>query len=233
MTAKEMQYNFELKFGQHDQLDKKFTSHDVDIFLNAAQDDLVEGFYSARVNPQSRYFEMDERARAMMALLIESTVIVDTGEGSGQWITNDSALHENAIFIILPADFLYALEEQCSISYIDCNLMTTTKQSRVLPVTHDEYTINIDNVYKKPWRDLVWRMDFGDGDGKKMHELIYGTDIIINSYRLRYLRTPIAINIVAGTDCELNPILHEEIVDRAVTAAVKSIPQEVEQNLQT
>jgi hypothetical protein len=223
-----MQYNFELKFGQQNQLDKKFTSHDVDIFLNAAQDDLVEGFYSARINPQSRYFEMDERARAMMALLIESTVIT-----SGSFDTSDPALHPNAVFATLPADFLYALEEQCSISYTDCNLVTTTKQSRVLPITHDEYTINIDNVYKKPWRDLIWRMDFGDTGGKKKHELIHGIDITINSYRLRYLRTPSAINIVAGTDCELNPILHEEVVDRAVMAAVKSIPQEVEQNLQT
>ena len=223
MTAQEMQYNFELKLGQQNKLDKKFTSYDVDFFLNASQDDLVEGFYSARINPQSRYFEMDERARAMLALLIESTVI-------SSFTTSDPALHPNALFADLPADFLYALEEQCSISYTDCNSVETTKQSRVLPVTHDEYTINIDNVYKKPWRDLVWRMDFGDTAGLKKHELIYGEGITINYYRLRYLRTPISINIVAGTDCELNPILHEEVVDRAVGAAIKSIPQEVEQN---
>lgn len=228
MISQEMQYNFELKFGQQNKLDKVFTSHDIDIFLNAAQDDLVEGFYSSRINPLSRYFEMDERARAMMALLIESTVIP-----SGSFTTSDPALHPDAVFVTLPADFLYALEEQCSISYSDCNSVTTTKQSKVLPITHDEYTINIDNVYKKPWRDLIWRMDFGDTDGKKKHELIYGEDITINLYRLRYLRTPSAINIVAGTDCELNPILHEELVDRAVAAAVKSIPREVEPNLQT
>ena len=76
-------------------------------------------------------------------------------------------------------------------------------------------------------------MDFGDTGGLKKHELIYGEGITIGRYRLRYLRTPSAINIVAGTDCELNPILHEEVVDRAVAAAVKSIPQEIEQNLQT
>jgi len=228
MTAQEMQYNFELKLGELDKLDKKFTSYDINMFLNASQDDLVEGFYSARINPQSRYFEMDERARAMLALLIESTVIP-----SSSFPTPDADLHPNAVFVLLPANFLYALEEQCSISYTDCNSATTTKQSRVLPITHDEYTINIDNVYKKPWRDLVWRMDFGDTDGKKKHELIYGEGITINYYRLRYLRTPSAINIVAGTDCELNPILHEEVVDRAVAAAIKSIPQEVEQNLQT
>ena len=43
MTSQQMQYSFELKLGQHDKLDKEFTSHDVALFLNAAQDDLVDG----------------------------------------------------------------------------------------------------------------------------------------------------------------------------------------------
>jgi len=221
-----MQYNFELKLGQQDQLDKKFSSFDVAMFLNAAQDDLVEGFYSARINPQSRYFEMDERARAMLALLIENAYITS-------FTDDDAALHPNAVFATLPADFLYALKEQCSISYSDCDSVTTTKESKVLPVTHDEYVINIDNVYKKPWRDLVWRMDFGDTGGRKKHELIYGDGITISSYRLRYLRIPSPINIIDGDDCELNPILHEEVVDRAVRAAIRSIPEEVKQNIET
>ena len=226
MTAQEMQYNFELKLGQETKLEKKFTSHDVDIFLNSAQEDLVQGFYSSRINPQSRYFEMDERARAMLALLIESDVI-------SSFTTSDAALHLNAVFAELPTNFLYALEEQCKVTYLDCNSEAETKWSRVLPITHDEYTINIDNVYKKPYRDLVWRMDFGDTDGRKKHELIFGSGITILSYRLRYLRAPSAINIVNGTDCELNSILHDEVVDRAVAYAIKSIPQEIEQNLQS
>lgn len=218
MTAQEMQYNFELKLGQQDRLEKKFTSYDVDFFLIGAQNDLVEGFYSSRINPESRYFEMDERARAMLALLIESTTITSFDSASPE-------LHPNAVFVTLPGNFLYALEEQCGVSYTDCNDAAATRDSRVLPVTHDEYTINIDNVYKKPYRDLVWRMDFGDTGGRKKHELIYGTGVSITSYRLRYLRTPIAINIVNGVDCELNPILHEEVVDRAVAVAVRSVPE--------
>ena len=228
MTAQEMQYNFELKRSEHNSLNKQFMSYDIAFFLNASQDDLVEGFYSSRINPGGRYFEMDERARAMLALLIESTSIL-----SAAFDSSDAALHSNAVFVDLPADFLYALEEECNISYSDCNSTTTTKKSRVLPIRHDEYRMNIDNVYKKPWRDLVWRMDFGDTSGLKKHELIYGSGITINSYRLRYLRKPTAINIITGVDCELNPILHEEVVDKAVAISLRSVEKQVEPNLQT
>ena len=36
---------------------------------------------------------------------------------------------------------------------------------------------------------------------------------------MRYLKKPGRINILTGVDCQLNSILHEEIVDRAVTYA--------------
>ena len=228
MTSQEMQYNFEVKLHEQNLLNKTFSSYDVAFLLNAAQDDLVEGFYSSRINPNSRYFELDERARAMLALLIESTLIV-----AASFDSSDAALHDNAVFVDLPANFLYALEEECTVAYIDCNNSSTTTISRVLPIRHDEYRMNISNIYKKPWRDLVWRMDFGDVGGNKKHELIYGAGITVNNYRLRYLRKPTAINIITGVDCELNSILHEEVVERAVAAAIRSIPKQVEPNLQT
>ena len=78
MTSQEMQYHFELKLGVQDKTEKPFTSYDVNRLLNAEQDHLIEGFYSSRINPDSRYFEMDERARAMLALLVENTVIAST-----------------------------------------------------------------------------------------------------------------------------------------------------------
>ena len=227
MTSEEMQYYFELKLSQQDKLDKLFSSFDVNLFLNGAQDDLVEGFYSSRINPQSRYFEMDERARAMLGLLVENETVL-----AAAFDSSDAALHSNAVFVTLPATFLYALEESCTVSYSDCDGNTTNTTARVLPIRHDEYSMNFENVYKKPWRKLVWRMDFGATSGNKKHELIYGDDTSITVYRLRYLRKPVAINILTGVDCELNTILHEEVVDRAVASALKTIPQNVEPNLQ-
>ena len=226
MTAQEMQYNFELKIHEQNIAEKSFSSYDVQFLLNAAQNDLVEGFYSARINPRSRYFEMDERARAMLALLIENHTTTSFDDA-------DAALHDNAVFVDLPSDFLYALKENCVVSYSDCNGTTTTKNTRVLPITHDEYEMNIDNVYKKPYRDLVWRMDFGDTGGLKKHELIHGSDITITRYNLRYLRKPSAIDIVNGTDCELNDMLHQEVVDRAVAAALRTMPQNVEPTIES
>ena len=229
MTSQEMQYNFELKAGENNILEKTFSSYDVAMFLNNAQDELVDGFYSSRLRPESRYFEMDERARAMLAFLIESAEVLQAN-----FVTSDAALHQNGVFVNLPSDFLYALKEECTVSYVDCNNTTTTRSSRVLPVTHDEYMLNIDNVYKKPYRDLIWRMDFAGSSGIKKHELISSSDITVTIYRLRYLRKPNRININNGVDCELNEILHDEVVNRALSIALASRQlKQVEQNIES
>lgn len=227
MTAQEMHYNFELMLNEQGMMDKSFTSYDVSMFLNRSQNDIVEGFYSSRINPESGYFELDERARAMLAFLIESTQIL-----AAAFDNSSNKLHDNAVFADLPSNFLYALEEDCTVSYTDCNGSSGSRKARVLPIRHDEYSMNINNVYKKPWRDLVWRMDFSGSSGQKKHELIYGEGTSITVYRLRYLRKPVEIDINNGVDCELNPMLHEEVVDRAVAFALASkamVKQNVEQ----
>jgi len=69
-------------------------------------------------------------------------------------------------------------------------------------------------------------MDYNSPTGDmKRHELITDGTYILQSYKLRYLRRPVRINILDGTDCELNSNLHEEIVDRAVRFAGSTLPQ--------
>ena len=81
-----------------------------------------------------------------------------------------------------------------------------------------------------PYEDLIWRMDgFESVPGIKKHELITDGVIGITNYNMRYLKRPSDINVLTATgDCELNVMLHEKIVDRAVMIAVSTVPKQVQ-----
>lgn len=214
-----MQYHFELKLNQFHSVDKVFTSTDIAVFLNKAQEDLLNDRYSKKDGQRNQFFESDEKNRSEIGSLIRNHTV-----NTGSFVTSGMQLHKNAVFASLPPDYLYSLQEMCVVGYVDCNDDNVTGDAKVLPIRHDEYAANIDNPYGKPYKKLVWRMDYG-ATGTKRHELIHADDQYIQSYVLRYIKKPTAINIITGADCELNDILHEEIVDRAVIIALATIPQ--------
>lgn len=212
-----MQYHFELKLNQFHTIEKVFTSTDITMFLNLAQDQFINDRYSKKDGDKVTYFESDEKNRLELGSLIKSTVITN-------FVTADAALHPNGQFASLPSDYLYSLQEMCVVGYVDCNTDNATGSAKVLPIRHDEYMMNIKNPFGNPYKELVWRMDYGV-TGTKKHELIHAIDQTITSYTLRYLRKPIAININTGVDCELHESVHEEIVDRAIVIALAMISQ--------
>lgn len=219
MTAQEMQYHFELKLNQFHSIEKTYTSTDVSAFLNLAQDQLIEDRYSKKVGSIISFFEADEKTRMELGSLIANHIV-----NTGSFDTTNIALHPDALFAALPSNYLYSLQEMAVVSYVDCNNDSATGIAKVLPIRHDEYLMNIDNPYGKPYRKLVWRMDYGS-TGAKKHELVHGSGETISSYKLRYLRKPTAIDINTGVDCELHEVLHEEIVDRAILIALAMISQ--------
>jgi hypothetical protein len=218
MTAQEMQYHFELKLHEFHVPEKTFTSVDVSGFLNMGQDEVVNDRYSPKEGKTLSYFEVDEKTRVELGNLIDNFNATGSSFNS-----TDSALHTNAIFVSLPSEMLYPISEMCTVAYVDCNGAAATEEAKVIPIRHDEYSANINNPFSKPYKKLVWRMDYGN-TGTKKHELIYGTGNIISLYRLRYLKRPVAIDINNGVDCELHSSVHEEIVNRAVIIALSTIP---------
>ena len=214
-----MQYHFELKLNQFHSIEKFYSSTDIAVFLNLAQDQLVQDRYSKKVGSIISFFEADEKTRMELGSLIANHIV-----NTGSFDTTDIALHPNALFAALPSNYLYSLQEMCSVNYADCNNDSVTGNANVIPIRHDEYQMNIENPYGKPYRKLVWRMDYGS-TGTKKHELVHGPSETISSYKLRYLRKPTVIDINNGVDCELHESVHEEIVDRAIIIALAMISQ--------
>lgn len=105
----------------------------------------------------------------------------------------------------------------------------------VLPISYVEYTRLMSKPFKRPVKSQAWRL-LDSSEGTKRVELIVGPSDNIVKYSFRYIRKPKPIILgdldglsiegetgqgVNPTDvgCELDPILHQEILQRAVELA--------------
>jgi len=218
MNAPEMQYAFEIRFNQIDNFNNlRLDSDRIEDYLNLSQEQELQDRYDKFTGSPRRKFEATEKIRRELGNLISSTTIQNASFDS-----SDGDLHNDAFFVTLPTDYLYALEERCVIQDSDGN----TGVAKVIPITYDEYIENVDNPFLEPDDDLAWRLDYGltGVTGAKKHEVIHSNDVTIQSYSVRYLRRPqdIVLHPTDYQDCELDESLHNNIVSRAVSLAAMS-----------
>lgn len=115
------------------------------------------------------------------------------------------------------------------------------KYFQVIPLRYDEYTRLMSKPFKRPLKHQAWRLinsgTVSNGDYIKFAEIITSPDYDNDNslvYTLRYLRRPLPIIVgnideltiggktyanVSSKGCELDPILHEDILQRAVELA--------------
>ena len=146
----------------------------------------------------------------------------------------------NGVIFDLPPSFLYSVQEGVRTS------LEAQTYVEVLPITHDYYYANIDNPFKQPWKNTLWRLDIsrrikgqGNEDGTtdneapsaKRVEIIGPAGATINDYFIRYLKYPRRIVVDTKTPAnqissELDESLHNDIVAAAVRIAVASMRPE-------
>jgi hypothetical protein len=193
-----------------------YTDDEIAQFLNKAQLQFVKQRYNHKGNKYRDGFEKTEKRRKDLSELTRNADL-----GSASVSGSQTGVSPNGIFYDLPTDFLYALREEITIS--SSNSCVDGNRISVKPVTHDEYTINIDNPFKKPDTKGAWRLDFSrESVGSafsKRHEVITDGSYTVTTYHLRYLKKPIDIDITNNVDSELEDSVHEEIVDMAVRIA--------------
>lgn len=231
MTANEMKFDFQLKYDSLFELSSPaYDDKQISYLLTDSQYRVFIKRYNPLGNKYQKGFEVDEQRRRDLEQLIKPALYdsTDTVSEDIEEITlseSQAGVHPNGIFLDLPTDFLYAIEETVQ-------LTGESKEITVKPVKHDEYLANINNPYKQPYEDLVWRMDISrlthavgvSSSTSKRTELILPSTYTLDTYRVRYLSTPpsIVVDEIDPTNqvhCILNETLHREIVDEAVIIA--------------
>lgn len=161
-------------------------------------------------------------------------VIVDRGEGLQDTQAIVLSPFQDAFFdnrnntkaVELNKDILMFINEYVIVTRGEQKVRLT-----VIPINYNEYSRLMSKPYKRPLKFNAWRL-LDNSDAKNRAELIIGPNDTITQYTIRYVKRPNPIvlsnleeglslgdNVSTETPCELDPILHPEILQRAVELA--------------
>ena len=145
-------------------------------------------------------------------------------------------MRENTKSIALPSKLMYAINEMVEVTRNNKAVLL-----QVVPVKFDEYSRLMCKPYKRPLKYQAWRLTNNDVVNKA--DIVVGPSDTLTKYTIRYVRrpNPIIVSDLDGltiegkstaTECELDPILHEEILQRAVELAKIAWTNTGQDNLQ-
>lgn len=219
------------------------------VYLTKAQLEIVKNYFNPLGNKYGIGFEQSSKRSYDLNNLVESHSSQDFLEDTSKGIDKDSK------FTFIPGNVFLPIQEAAYSN--DENLCGTIKvnweyikpidvekviinssvKMKVIPKTHDEVEDQLDNPFKNPNKDEIWRINFNIGNktsSNKSIELVSPYELSL--YKIRYVRYPKPIILVDleeefedeeltiegesnATECELHPGIHREILDRAVELA--------------
>lgn len=145
-------------------------------------------------------------------------------------------MRTNTKSVTLPSKLMYAINEMVEVTRNDKKILL-----QVVPVKFDEYSRLMCKPYKRPLKYQAWRLTNNDVVNKA--DIIVGPSDILTKYTIRYVRrpNPIIVSDLDGlsidgvehaSECELDPIIHTEILQRAVELAKIAWTNTGQDNLQ-
>jgi len=186
------------------------------VFLTKAQDEIVKNHFSAQSKGNLLQQGFDDSAKRQA----DFSTIMKTG--SCVRVTGGSKLNPHSTLWRFPDDLYIVVNEELTTD--------ATKQLQVIPLRYDEYTRLMSKPFKRPLKNQAWRINNSGEPGRKYVEIITNVGDTVKGYVIRYVRQlkPIILADLDGltigglsepTECELDPILHEDILQRAVELA--------------
>lgn len=212
MTVQEMHTAFKIGLDKVDSLNyPNFTTSEIDLFLNQSQERFVKQRYGFN-NRKFKPFESNQKRTDDLRSLVRNSVLSFNSYDSANNINSE------ARFVDLPNDYMFAINEQCKISFLDCNSNTEEKIVPVIVEDHDNVSIVINSPFEKPNKNKVIRVMYQD-----KVEVIKSSDTNILEYLLRYIKRPRDVDFNLLVDSELAEHTHSEIVNDAISIALESI----------
>lgn len=211
------------------------------VFLTKAQDEIIKAYFNPRTNKTQEGFDGNEKRQIDFSMIMRSHIYEPSRGASDIFTTSFFDLRDNTKAVALNPDILMFVNE-----YVEVTRNDKTVRLTVVPINYMEYSRLMSKPFKRPIKNQAWRL-LDNSDGIKKAELIVGPIDTITKYVIRYVKRPRAIildvlsdgtsldgyvgadgegnptaNIseaVQGITCELDPILHHEILQRAVELA--------------
>lgn len=200
------------------------------VFLTKGQEEIVKNYFNPKGN---KYGEgMDDSPKRQ----VDFSELIKVAKGTPNTIS-PLTFDKRAKVFDLPSDLFIVINEAVS---------TNTGTKQVIPISYAEYTRLMSKPYKEPLKYQAWRI-ISTSSEKISTELIVNSNETIAEYLLRYIRRPAPIitadlsseygnltinGIGTISECELNPIIHQEILQRAVELAKAAYESDVKATIE-
>lgn len=190
------------------------------VFLTKAQDEIVKAYFSS--NKAMEGFDGSEKRQIDFSSIIKVTRTTTLTSSKD----SPTAFDKRSYTAPAPKEALMIINETLEVTRGtgDNSSITLT----VIPISYTEYNRLMSKPYKRPLKNQAWRL-LVNNDTNTV-ELIAGNGDNPTSYTVRYIKRPQAIILTdlegvtldgetSIQKCELDPILHHEILQRAVELA--------------
>lgn len=245
MTAEEMDNLFDVLYNNIASTQAPgLNAYEKSIFLTKAQDEIVKNYFNPKSKGNSTQEGFDDNPKRQIDFsMITSVYTVEALQTAVDEEDEIAPISDNnvetpaiigfgnAVFdnkdntksVVLPTDVMFTINEVVEVSRNKSNVTL-----QVVPIKFTEYSRLMLKPYKRPLKYQAWRLI--NSDSSRKVDIIVGPSDTITKYTLRYVRKPAPI-IVEDLDelkiedkssvsnCELDPMIHEEIVQRAVELA--------------
>jgi hypothetical protein len=201
------------------------------VYLTKAQLEIVKNYFNSKGNKYQEGFESSTKRRDDLKELVTDY------KGSTK-LTTLIGIDLNSQIFEIPSNVFLPLQETGKVSSLNSCINNTNINIKV--ITHDEYNTQKNNPFKKPNKDIIWKLDISSINNSKVVELI--SPYTITQYNLRYVKRPEPIvltnlttnflneglsidGVSTSQTCKLSESIHREIIDRAVELALSDYKQ--------
>ena len=191
------------------------------VFLTKAQNEIVLSYFNPKGNKYTEGFDGNERRQIDFSML--TRVASETTFGTANYDPRTAGVKS----VAMPEDVLVFVNESLTVTRD-----TNTVYLSVVPISYTEYSRQMSKPFKRPTHQQAWRLINSTDTPAGECDLIAGPNDTITKYTARYIKRPnpiVLVNLdgegvsIGGVDeetpCELDPILHEDILQRAVELA--------------
>ena len=244
MTLTEMSNEFDILYNnimsnQAPGLDE----YEKSLFLTKAQNELILEYFNPKGNKFQEGFDGSERRQIDFSNLVFTKTITTLAQNYTSKRDSRSivfSLKESNNPILLITNEFLRLDRAASGQGNDA-VPEDNKILTIVPISYVEYARVMMKPYKLPVKSQAWRLLNSTVDGANTSipyaEILYNSSAYDNytpTYVVTYVKRPnpiILINladaysdvsiddVTAATPCELDPIMHHDIVQRAVELA--------------
>lgn len=194
------------------------------VFLTKAQLEILKNYFNPKGNKYGQGF--DENAKRQIDF---STLITVAKPSQYTPTENYVKFDDRSQLYKMPQDILLMLNET-GINTVD----EVKRLISIIPMNYEEYARLMSKPWKQPLKNQGWRLFQSTSGVDFISEVIIKYGSTLTDYKIRYVKRPKPIilanladeysnvsieGINTITECELDPILHPEILQRAVELA--------------